>query len=731
MANASSRPRKLSDDELLAAVRSELRDTVGGDDGQISEQRRKSLRYYHGKPFGNEVEGRSRVVLNDVLEVVEWMMPSLMRTFAGARQIGRYLPVGAEDVEMARQATAYAHHTFTRYNNGFLIFYSWFKDALREKNGFVKYGWEKVERRHSRRLSGVTTAELSAIVEQYDADVIEKVERTQTVETNEVDPATGHPISDEVKVLDAKIAWTSSSSCFKVYNVAPEEFLISQRATLDMDTARCVAWRRPITRGELVALGYDEESVALLPTDDPLEYEAERIERFEEEDSGQSSAHASRMSPDWASQQVYFAEVYLRVDQDGDGIRELRRVCVGGGREAFEILRRKDGGLDNEEVDEIPFATVTPVIEPHRFYGKAESELTMDLQLIRSTVLRNILDNFYQVNNNRYVAIEGEVEISDLTTSRPGGVVRARSQGAVQPLVTNPLSPMAFNILEYLQTVRENRTGITRYNQGTDATSLNQTATGIRSIMGASKAREDLINRLFSETGVKRLFKALLRACVEHAEDVRGTLVQIDGDWQQIDPARWNPDMDVEVEVGLGAGDAEVRMAQLTQLATVQEKIAGGGGLGILVTPENIYNLAVAVQEELGFKDRERFFSNPAGKQPPPPPPDPAMLKVQAEIELKKAELALEQQRMAMELETDKQKLALEQMKAKAQIALAIQRADAEVRINRMRAVGQQVMESSKLGHRQTLDEARLTHEVMMEREEASRGEGQGQDADE
>lgn len=715
----ATEPKAMNDDEILAAVRSELADCIGGDDGgTIPERRRKGLSYYLGRPLGNEVEGRSKVIITHVADTIEWMMPSIMRTFMGARNIARFMPVGPEDVEQAEQATAHCRHTFTRHNNGYLIFYQWFKDALIGMNGYVKYGWEKVKERHVQRFTGLSELELSYILKEYDGEVVAQEERKQVVQV--ANPVTGAPEEVEQSVFDAKIAWTKTYSCFKVYNVPPEEMMISKRATLDMDEVRFAAWQTKRTRGQLVAMGYPKSKIELLAIDSEMETAPERIERFEDEDGGTYRGGSSGTA-DWASQEVWLTECWGRLDQDGDGIQELRRIVVAGGRKAFSIL-------ENEEVREIPIATCTPIPMPHKHHGRSEAELTQDLQAIASTVARNILDNLTHVNNVRYAAVVGECEIDDLVSNRPGGVVRVNSPGAVMPLPTGSLGPMAFNMLEYVHSLKENRTGITRYNQGTDAESLNQTATGIRSIMGASQARLDSVNKNLAETGVKRLMRAYLKAAVENAPDVQGELVQIGGKWVQIDPSKWNPDMDVEIEVGLGSGDAEQRLAQIQQIGVLQREIGGSPYGALLLEPRNVYETASAFLEELGYKAVGRFFSDPEGKEMPPPPPDPAMVKAQAEIEKMKAEIELEKARLALDMERAKQEMALEEMKARSQIALQIQKAEAEQRIARMKAVNAAMIEQGRSEHQRALEEERFEHERELDnrREEEGYGEQEG-----
>src|SRR5678809_58817 len=137
--------KKLSDEELATQLDSEITGAVGYLSSELASQRRTALEYYYGQPFGNEVDGRSSYVSRDVADTIEWIMPSLMRIFTGGDHIVKFEPQGPEDEKNAQQATDYVNYIFQRQNDGFLTLYTWFKDALLSKNGFVKVYWEEYE----------------------------------------------------------------------------------------------------------------------------------------------------------------------------------------------------------------------------------------------------------------------------------------------------------------------------------------------------------------------------------------------------------------------------------------------------------------------------------------------------------------------------------------------------------------------------------------------------------
>lgn len=428
----------MSEQELKAIVASEIADATAFAGGRLAEERRRALDYYLGEPFGNEQEGRSQVVSTDVADTVEWILPSLLRIFTGGDEVVRFEPTGPEDEEVARQATEYVNWIFQRDNPGFMIFYTLFKDALLQKNGIVKLWWDEGETAERETYLGKTFEELQLLLTDPD---VEPIEHSAREETAVVAGADGLPDEARVTLHDVTVKRRRRRGRVKIEPVPPEEFLISRRAR-SIDEAPFVAHRVRRTVSELVAAGYERQLVEKLAGDDApdLTLEAQTRRRLEEEAGPGSAGEVDR-----SRREIWITECYVAADWDGDGIAERRKVTVAG--EGTDIL-------DNEPFDGVPFIAVTPILMPHCFYGLSIADLVMDLQLLKSTILRQILDNLYLSNNGRHV-ISDQVNLDDMMTSRPGGIVRLKtgampSQGHVMPLETPLVAAAAFPVLEYL-----------------------------------------------------------------------------------------------------------------------------------------------------------------------------------------------------------------------------------------------------------------------------------------
>ena len=632
----------ITDEELITRIRGEITDSLGYMGDTISQQREQAMQYYYGLPFGNEVEGRSQYVDSTVQDTIEWIKPSLMRVFASGDEMVKFNPHGPEDVAMAEQATDYVNYVFTKDNPGWEILYSWFTDALLSKNGIVKVWWDEYGESQREEYRGLDEISFTALISD---DNVEVVEHSPFEELNEMNIA--------VTLHDVVIKRHSYNGKVRIENVPPSEFLIS-RESKNIQDARFVCHRVEKTLSELREMYPDEDldPEALGGSDaDMTTFSAERLERYEFDKS-------ARYWEGWGGEEYgedglrryWLHESFLRTDYDGDGITELRKVCTVGSTV-----------LENEPIDSIPFVSITPVKIPHKFFGLSVADLVMDLQLMKSSLMRNLMDNMYNQNYGRYAVLEGAANLDDLLTQRPGGVVRVKSPNAVTPLATPALEPYSFQMLEYLDGVRESRAGVSRMSQGLNENALTShtTATAVNAVMGAAQSRVELIARNFAETGVKDLMITIYELLLKNQDKER--VVKLRNEWVPVRPDVWNDKYDCTVSVALGSGSKDQQMMHLSQML----QFAGDamkGGLSI-VSEQNIYNLGASLVKAMGFQNINDFLTDPSTIPPQQSQPSPkeqadlmeAQTK-QKELEIKAAEIQLKAQKIQQEY----QKLAVD-----------------------------------------------------------------------
>jgi hypothetical protein len=653
--------------ELKSILQAEIDDAIGFIESETVEQRKQALKAYLRQPYNNEVEGKSQIVTGEVAEAIDGALPSLVRIFTGSDNIVIFEPQGPQDEASAKQATDYCNWVFLRDNEGVAILHDWFKDALMQKNGILKAYWENKEDITKERYFDLSDDELAMLMSDESMEIVEQ----DTTEFPIYDPM-GQPVIDPTGMPamgathNVIVQKRKKSGKVTIENVPPEEFLISKKARTIADSP-FVAHRQMLTRSDLVAMGFNKKQIEGLQMDDALAYTPERVVRFS---AGEQPYQVQTDDP--SMQEIEVFECYVKTDMNGKGIATLTQVFYASN----EILQDADGKEAVEEVDYVPFHSICPIPIPHKFFGDSLADRTTDLQLIKTTITRQMLDNLYLTNNARVVAVEGQVNLDDLLTSTAGGVIRAKSPNAVQQLVVQNVASQAFPMLQYLDTVQSKRTGVSDATQGLDPSILqNVTAAAVASMQQAGAGKIELMARIFAETGVKSLFQGILHLLCKYQDKPR--LVRMRGEFVEFDPRTWANQYDVAINVGLGAGNRQEQMAMLSMVLAKQEQlIAQYGPANPYVSPAQYRSTLGRMVEIAGFKDSAEFYkpitpeqdqmlSNPPPQpQQMPPEVQAIMARTQAEIQANQAkaqaDIQLKQQQQQIDMEMAQQKAALE-----------------------------------------------------------------------
>jgi hypothetical protein len=677
---AELNPNQMDDDELQGIVGKEIDDAIDFIDNWISPTRATATQYYRGEPFGDEEDGRSQVVSMDVRDTVQAIMPSLMRIFHGTDHTVEYAPQGPEDVAAAKQATEYANYIINRDNNGFLHIHAAFKDALIRKAGVLKCYWDDQTRFETHDLSGLDDNALSAIMADPNVDV--EIVASEPFGEPQIDPMTGQIVPPPM-VHAVRATYTYPDGRVKMEAVPPEEFLIS-RESKSLEDADYVAHRRIVTVSELVAMGYEYDDVVSLGSSyDDMETNVERYTR----NKALNNEMNERNDP--AMKKVLYVENYIRVDYDGDGIAELRKICTAG--DGKKILM-------NEPCAMLPFAVFCPDPEAHDFFGMSIADTVMDIQRIKSVIMRNTLDSLAMSIHPRIAVTEGMVNIEDVMNTEVGSIIRQRSAGQVQPLSMPFVGQQAFPVLKYMDEIKEARTGISKASMGLDAGALqSSTAAAVNATVSSAQQHIEMIARIFAETGMKQLYKIVLHLITTHQDQPR--MIRLANQFVPIDPRAWNANMDVSINVALGRGTDTERMMMLRQIGEMQkEAMATMGAVNPLTDMQKLSNTLKAMTELAGFKDTSQFWSDPSQFQAPPQDDKPdineqliqvQIQQIQADIQKKAAELQLGREKMFMEDDRKRDELEAElyvkaeELQAKYGTQLNVEKIRSDMAINR------------------------------------------------
>lgn len=658
---------------------SEFQNTVARliQDAQVSDTsditRSKLFDRYMGEPYGDEQPNRSKFISTDVADAVEALLPDIMDVFTSSESLLEFTPTGPEDEEAAKQETDAVSHIFWKENDGFLVLYTWFKEALIQQNAYVKSGWVEKERVTIEEYESLSPEEFVSLLDQLAGDGGEY----EFLELDGVREVQGQfmPAPDEtgaIQPINLKVRCVKVDKKYEIEAIPQEEFFLTPRwHKLSLDGIPCCGHRREIEVGELRAMGFSEDSIQRATDEGP--YETEQTEsRFDTQDHFYDAAGNDG---DDATRRVTVYEAYVRADHNDDGKAELLKVWTVGDGSTF--LQWENGEDAVEEVSHVPFSALTPYIVPHRHVGRSVAELVDDIQQVKTVLLRHTLDNLYFTNYSRPHFDEnraGPHTYKDLLSPAPGAPVRT-GEAEIVYQAPQPVFQTTLPLLEVFDSLKETRTGATRYNQGLDAETLNKTATGIQKIMNASQKKTMLIARTFAETGLKDLFLRIHRDL--RAGPMKQLVLKLRGKWEPVNPRTWKDRTDLTVQVGMGSGDREMVRAGLTLFGQIQEKLAAAGSR--LVDEQKLYNTAERMGETFGFEDITAFLNNPAEMGPaqpkqPGPQEQLAMAQVQQvqsqaqanmlEIQRRAAEMreqfAIEREKMQLEHQREMEKIRLQ-----------------------------------------------------------------------
>jgi hypothetical protein len=574
----------MDDAEIYSHVDHWLQDSISYSQSELSQQRADSLKYYFGEPFGNEVRGKSQVVTRDVQETIDWIMPSLMKVFHSGGQVVKYNPSTIEDVPAAEQETEYVNYLFNRKNEGFKIMYDWFQNALMFKNGVVKVYCEEDNQPKYDYYDGIDEDTLQEIASEPDVEIL--------AQTDNGDGTYAIKLRKDCKKRNIKIC-----------AIPPEQFLIDRDAP-DLESARFCAHREEKTMSWLREQGVGEDVLDTIQFDD-WEFSDSSPERLVR-DNFDGTGDMSRIAgpEDEASRKAWVSECYVTLDVDGDGIAELRRIVVVG----THIL-------SNEVWDCKPFADLCAHRIAGKFYGMSIYDKIKDIQELRSALMRNIMDNIYLTNKGRYEVVEGMVNYEDLLSNAQSGIVRVKAANAITPLPTPQLTGDVYNMLDRLENDRSKRTGVSDRSRGLDEGTLhsNQAATSVNQMMTAAEQQIDLIARMFAETGVKRLFQLLHEHAIKYQDQQE--VFELRGQFVSVNPSNWRERTDMSVTVGVGNMNKDQQLLHLTRMFELTQTVIGGGGMGVLVSETNIYNMLKEFTENAGYKDVSKFWMDPTSQE--------------------------------------------------------------------------------------------------------------------
>lgn len=636
--------KKLTDEELVAKLDQNLKSGVSNYDTVLSKERAEVLDYYHGKLPKPQHAGNSKYVSMDVFDAVEGCKATILEAFAAGNEIAEFTPQNADDVDMAKIATVYTDYVIFRQNCGYDIFSQVIHDGLMSRVGVAKVYWDKVYEDQEETFENVDVNELDVKLAESDL---------QLKDAEETAPGTGMVSGTVVRTLD--------KSQVRIDPVPPEEFLIST-ATKSLRDTNFACHRVKKTVADLINMGLSKEDALNVPADGMSDTYSnpDKLSRFQELNTGfnEVTEYQDQM------REVTVHECYVKIDIEGTGIPKL-----------WKITKTGKHILSKEEIDRLPFIPFIPLPIPHAFYGSNYASKVIPIQNARTVLLRGILDHTVITNNPRYQVVKGAlVNPREMLENRVGGLVNVTRPDGIMPLQQASLNPFVFQTIQLLDEDKEDTTGVSKLSQGLnkDAVSKQNSQAMVEQLVGLSQQRQKIIARNFANQFLIPLYLEVYKLVIENEQQAK--VIEVAGNYVQVDPSKWEQRTDVTVALKLGYGEKEAEAAQLMGL---HQFLSQDPSAQPFYDIPQKYAVISDYMKLVGMKDSK--YLKPLNQvQPPQPPPDfvANLEKLKAETNAINAKTQLEQQKSQFDQEMEAMQVQLS--KANEMIKLMTQQRDME-----------------------------------------------------
>lgn len=689
----AKKSKQMDEDTLAGAIDRQLEDSNSYHTSDIASHNELAINFFNGECDVKQMgKNRSSAVSCDVSDAHGYILPTLLDIFFSSDQVAKFAPKRQDQEDHAKQATDGVNHVVMSECEGYKHLRNGLSDGLLHGNGYIKHWWDATPEFATEDYSGLDMASYHALLNQPefrngDAEVLkheEEVEENwqmppqaaqalQQIEQQSM--ATGQPPNIPPALQQAStppvlhslsVKRIKSKGRVRIAALPYTEFRLGVNdLTLDEETA-FAAHVHTKTRSQLLKdyptkrkLIDDFEKYTLLDRD--------LVERDEvqHDDIGHDAI-------DKSMDLIEVSECYVLVDYDGDGIAERRKVVMGGAVGARNILENVEWG------DELPFSDIVPDPQPHRQRGRGIFDLYASIQRTKTVLLRGVLDNTYdQLLPTRYVE-EGSLDNENwevMLDHEHGSIVVYKNgsqipHDVVAPNITSAIAP----VLDYMDSIGVKRSGIAQRSQALDLDALqNQSATAASIAQSSAYTQtKEYVRNVAECGGFKRIFLSCYKLMQKHQD--KEMTIRLRGEWVQIDPSKWSPDMDLTINTGLGTGSREKDVAMLSNVAREQKEIIGKfGPLEGPVTIKDLIKTQQVLTETAGIRNAETYFPDVTDQgmqmmlqkqQQQGQQPDP---KTQAAVAKAQADMQIDQQRHQVAQQRDIAEFAAKQQAAEAE----------------------------------------------------------------
>ena len=586
----------VTDEELVNIIENGIMNSAGDwlNSSDLTRERLKATYEYAGVPQEHlSPQGVSTIVDTGTTEVIEAYTAVLSDLFLNNNKIARFVPYNETPgaFKSAKDASNIVNYCIFKKNKGWEILQTWMKASLLWKNAVIR--WDYIE-------------DFDYVMEEYEEIDEAKLDEILSDENLEiVGELTLNPLSETISYVDVRLRKKIDKSRIKLEVIPPEAFRISENAK-DIEDAEFVGLQTEVSRSELRKY-YPDWATNLTEQEwnelgdgaqwlGSGKYSEDVAAR--KEITGQNYYQGTNRNEylTEANRQVTLTESWMRVDRDGDGIAELKHFITVDSHILYE-----------EDIEFIPLASIVPIDIPHEFFGLSMADFARSSTLASTAILRGFVENTYLTNYSPKLADPNVVDFSALQNMKPKQIIPTNGNptAAVAALPPEAISSGTGAVLEHLQLIKEQATGMSKAAQGLNDTLYvsGNSEQKLSAVQSAAQKRIQHIARRFAETGFKRLISGIYETMVKNMKGKQS--YALDGIYGSVNMSELPSKMDVEIFLDIGENSNATIIGKLGKIGSEILPALNNQGAGMAVKPEAPAVLATKLIEAMNIDSND------------------------------------------------------------------------------------------------------------------------------
>ena len=563
---------KLEDKDILEIVKRDKEQALSYYNQHLKPRFKKYYELYNGEKIDTKKYRmpESSFISRDVLVTIRALMPDINKLLFSSNPVEVTARSG-EDEENAAKMQALLNYQITAQNPYHTIFTRLITNALITGCAALKVLWIKE-------------------YGEKEIDEIVTYEKMQSL-INAGYNITSDPVyinGIEKYRVKYKVSYISKNQ--PVFEVLPYNEFLFDASALSLQEADYVIHRKLVNYDYLIR----REKEGVYKNISKIK---DNIFTYEDDDIANRAQYLSENSKNKARKLYMLNEYWGRIDIDNDGLLEDVVITYCGS----QIL-----SIEENTYSMYPFFVFAPFLSMDSIAGRGLAELAENTQIIKTALIREILENTRRNNNRKiFYKVDDLLNPSQMVTSEQYVAVRdsADINNIFAPEPFEVISENSFSLVEYFDKENQKVTGVSEMKHGLKQSVESQTATEAVIKYESANSQVQAIVLNFAES-LKETYRFLVYQNQRFMDNVQ--VIRLLNDVIEINPQDIKDiDFDLNISQSLSSGREDTRRRALNNALTMMIEI---GEPRNLTDNKRIRNLMAKILEESGLKDTENYL---------------------------------------------------------------------------------------------------------------------------